>query len=215
MSVSREFNGSFICNISNYSFLFIFSMLSSFQDQEFYQINSHNAPLEIGEYENCSFTSCDFAEANFVKFKFVSCTFQECNVSMAKLVGTSLNDVQFVDCKMLGLRFEDCNPFGLAFSFDNCQLNHSSFFQLRMTKTNFINCQLIEVDFTESDLTASSFQSCDLSGSIFDRTNLEKADLCTSHGFVIDPENNRLKKAKFSVGGLSGLLTKYDLQLSK
>ena len=52
---------------------------------------------------------------------------------------------------------------------------------------------------------------CELAGATFDRTNLEKADLRTAYHFIIDPDNNRIKKAKFSESALSGLLTKYDL----
>ena len=36
---------------------------------------------------------------------------------------------------MLGLQFETCNDFGLAFFFENCQVNHSTFFQMNIKKT--------------------------------------------------------------------------------
>ena len=70
-----------------------------------------------------------------------------------------------------------------------------------------------EVDFTESDLTEALFDGCDLNGAIFQRTNLEKANLETASNFNIDPENNRIKKAKFSADGLYGLLHKYDIDI--
>ena len=80
-----------------------------------------------------------------------------------------------------------------------------------MKKTNFINCSLKEVDFSEVDLTLSVFQYCDLSNSTFNQTNLNKADFRTSVNYVIDPDNNRIKKAKFSLQGLPGLLAQYDI----
>jgi uncharacterized protein YjbI with pentapeptide repeats len=72
---------------------------------------------------------------------------------------------------------------------------------------------LNEVDFTESDLTASIFDNCDLNLATFDNSILEKADLRTSYNYSIDPERNRIKKARFSVAGISGLLDKYDIQI--
>ena len=80
-----------------------------------------------------------------------------------------------------------------------------------MKNTQFIDCILKEANFTETDLTKSVFRICDLSNTIFDRTNLSNADLLTSYNFSIDPELNKLKKAKFSYQSLSGLLYKYDI----
>ena len=45
----------------------------------------------------------------------------------------------------------------------------------------------------------------------FDHTILKNADLSTSYNFIIDPDNNDINKAKFSVHGLAGLLAKYDI----
>ena len=116
---------------------------------------------------------------------------------------------------MLGLKFETCNDFGLAFSFENCNLNHSSFYQTKLKKTSFTNTQLQEVDFTECDLTSSVFSGSDFTKATFFNTILEKADFRTSFNFSIDPEINRIKKARFSVEGLAGLLDKYDIQIER
>jgi uncharacterized protein YjbI with pentapeptide repeats len=113
----------------------------------------------------------------------------------------------------LGLHFENCNEFGLAFKFENCQLNHSSFFKTKIKKTIFSNTQLKEVDFTECDLTSSVFENCDLSDTTFDQTILEKVDFRTAFNYSIDPDINRIKKAKFSIQGISGLLNKYDIEI--
>ncbi|WP_431217529.1 hypothetical protein ACQ86N_21315 [Puia sp. P3] len=43
--------------------------------------------------------------------------FSNCNLSLAQLQKTTFRDIQFKDCKMLGLHFEDCNEFGLSVSF--------------------------------------------------------------------------------------------------
>jgi hypothetical protein len=43
--------------------------------------------------------------------------------------------------------------------------------------------------------------------------NLEKTDFRSSFNYSIDPEVNRIKKAKFDRAGLAGLLDKYDLEI--
>jgi uncharacterized protein YjbI with pentapeptide repeats len=114
---------------------------------------------------------------------------------------------------MLGLRFDTCNDFGLSFSFDSCQLNHSSFFKTKIKKTVFKNSQLQETDFAEADLTSAMFDNCNLERANFDQTILEKSDFRTSYNYSIDPERNRVKKAKFSILGIAGLLDKYDIDI--
>jgi fluoroquinolone resistance protein len=112
---------------------------------------------------------------------------------------------------MLGLHFMNCNPFLFTVDFDNCSLNVSSFYKMRLKKLRFKNSSLYDVDFTEADLTDAVFDNCDLAMATFDNTILEKADFLSAYNFSIDPEKNRMKKAKFPASGLAGLLDKYQL----
>lgn len=68
-----------------------------------------------------------------------------------------------------------------------------------------------EVNFQESDLTGSVFADCDLTRTFFNNTILNEVDFTSAYNFAIDPEKNKLKKAKFAVAGLQGLLEKYNL----
>jgi fluoroquinolone resistance protein len=172
-------------------------------------------PLEMGEYDTCLFRNCDFSNENLSECKFVDCQFVDCNLSMATVAKASFRDVVFKNCKMLGLKLDTCHAFGLAFSFEGCQLNHATFVGLRIIMTEFRNCQLVETDFTECDLSSAVFANCNLDGAIFDQTNVEKADFRSSFNYAIDPDLNRIKKAKFSLEGVSGLLSKYDIVIEK
>ncbi len=167
--------------------------------------------LKRGDYENCTFISCDFSGANMSEIKFLACVFESCNLSNAILAKTSFQDVIFTNCKMLGLHFENCSDFGLSFQFEGCILDHSCFYRKKIRGTIFRNTKLTEVDFTETDLAASVMEGCELAGATFDHTNLEKADLRSSVNYSINPETNRIRKAKFSRDGIPGLLDKYDI----
>jgi uncharacterized protein YjbI with pentapeptide repeats len=63
----------------------------------------------------------------------------------------------------------------------------------------------------KSDLTEALFDNCNLRLTVFSETIANKADFSTSYNYTIDPEKNKIKKAKFSLDGLVGLLAKYDI----
>ena len=182
-------------------------------DRHFEKLSFSVDPPERASYENCVFEDCDFSGGNLSLLSFEECEFRNCNLSLVKMGETALKNVQFSDCKILGVRFEHCNPFLLAFSFENCKLDLSSFYGLKIKKTTFENCSLQEVDLTDTDLESATFSNCDLLHARFDRTNLEKADLRSAFNYSIDPENNKLRKAKFSLAGVKGLLHKYDISI--
>jgi fluoroquinolone resistance protein len=185
------------------------------KDKLFEMTNFNENPLIKGEYEDCRFINCDFSGTSLSGSKFFDCIFIECNLSLTNLSGTALSNIQFKECKMLGIHFDLCTDFGLTFRFENCSLNHSSFYGKKIRKTIFINCQLVENDFTDADLTSSIFENCNLLRSSFQNTILERADLRTSFHYSIDPEANRIKKAKFSLSSVAGLLYKYDIEIDR
>ena len=59
------------------------------------------------------------------------------------------------------------------------------------------------------------FDECDFLHAHFEKTILEKADLRTSLHYSIHPALNRIKKAKFSLSAISGLLDQYDIEIDR
>lgn len=49
--------------------------------------------------------------------------------------------------------------------------------------------------------------------SVFSRTILKEADFLTASNYIIDPELNNIRKAKFSLSSVAGLLNKYDIKI--
>lgn len=181
------------------------------EDKHFQGDNFSEKRLETGEYENCQFSNCSFLNSDLSGIIFSDCTFSDCDMSMAKLNGTAFREVVFRNCKMLGLRFDACNTFSLSFGFDACLLNFASFFKLSLRGTRFNNCKLEDVEWIETDLSQAVFKQCDFRNAIFEKTILQGADLRSSFNFSIDPENNLVSKAKFSLTNVVGLLDKYKL----
>ena len=184
-----------------------------FEDKIFDKINYTQQPFPKGEYENCTFSTCYFSNADLSNVKFITCKFEHCNLSMALLGNTAFKEVTFSNSKMLGLRFDHCSTMAFEISVENCTLNHSSFFKMKLKNTVFKSSNLEEADFTECDLTSAMFDNCNLLKAIFNKTILEKTNFTTSYNYSLDPEMNRIKKAKFSLNGVAGLLTKYNIEI--
>ena len=181
---------------------------TTFEKQDF-----ASTPLKIADYECCNFINCNFEKANISGINFAECEFKGCNLSLSNITKVSFKDVTFKNCKMFGLRFDSCNDILFSVGFDTCTLNFSSFYKLKLKSTRFVNSNLQEVDFTEANLSTVKFDNCNLQGAIFENTNLEKTDFRTASNYSLDPELNTIKKAKFSLQGLTGLLNKYDLEI--
>lgn len=167
--------------------------------------------LALAEYELCTFEAVDFTQQNLNGFSFIDCTFINCNLDMVAVGNTSFKKVDFIDCKLLGIRFDTSNPFLFEVTYENCYLNLASFYKMKIRKAIFKNCSLVETDFTQAHLAEADFSDSDLRRAIFQQTNLEKANFNSAKDYNIDPESNNIKKAKFSVPGVFGLLEKYNI----
>jgi uncharacterized protein YjbI with pentapeptide repeats len=182
-------------------------------DRLFENVDFSEQSLQIGEYEVCTFVNCNFMGVDMCGIQLTECVFFGCDLSNAQIATTAFRDACFKDCKMVGMQFKLHTDFLFSVSFEGCNLHLSSFYRMSLKKMKFKNCILREVDFTSADLTESSFDGCDLLGAVFSDSNLEKVDFRKSNFYSIDLEQNRVKKAKFSLHGLPGLLGKYNIEI--
>lgn len=179
----------------------------------FENIDYSEKKLSSREFVNCEFKNCNFTKSDLSNNDFENCTFKHCNFSLTILRNTGLRTIKFIGCKLLGIDFGISNSFSFSVAFQDSTLDYSSFFRCKMKKTNFTDCSLRQVDFGETDLSMAVFKNCDLTSASFVRTNLEKTDFRTARNYSLDPEQNKVKGAKFSHLGLSGLLYKYNLDI--
>ncbi len=182
-------------------------------DKTFSGIDYSGKKISYREFNNCEFVNCNFQKCDLTSNDFIDCTFTGCNLSLSLVDNSGFKTVRFIDCKLMGITFNTSSEFLFAVYFQNCQLDYSSFYQKKMKKTKFINCMLKEVDFGETDLTEAVFTNCDLLSASFIRTILDKADFRTAINYAFDPEINKIKKAKFSLPAVTGLLSKYNIEI--
>ncbi|MFD2569483.1 pentapeptide repeat-containing protein [Spirosoma soli] len=163
------------------------------------------------EFEQCTFKKLDLSRAVLAKANLINCRFEDSKLTQVDLTQAKLNDVKFINCQLPQVDFSVCNSFGFGVAFDGCQLDYAVFLNLKLKKTSFIDCSMKEVHFVACDLTGSGFKNCNLELAKFDNNNLSQVDFSTSYHVSLDPAENKVKKARFSVHNLPGLLTKYDL----
>ncbi|MBX0333154.1 pentapeptide repeat-containing protein [Pontibacter sp. HSC-14F20] len=183
------------------------------QDKTFEKITYPNKAVRGREFEDCVFKNCDFSSADFSNNRFTDCEFIGCNLALLRLSNSTLNGVTFKECKLTGINFSECEEFLFTVGFESCLMDYTSFLKRKMPKALFIDCSLKNAVFEFTTLTKARFENTDLAGAVFERTNLSEADLSTAYNFIIDPELNNIKKAKFSENGLAGLLNRYDIRV--
>lgn len=169
--------------------------------------------LPEADFEGCRFLHCNFSGADLSGINFTECEFDNCNLSTAKIIQTTFNDVIFKQSKLLGLHFETASQYLFTVKFEHSTLDLCSFYQCKMKKTVFSHCSLQECDFTETLLTEAVFEGANLRDAKFENTILEKADLRKAVNYTIDPDNNKVKGARFSAAGALALLDKYQLRI--
>lgn len=169
--------------------------------------------LDNSTFTHCTFNHCNFSECFLRNSKFCFCTFVDCNLSLIKIEGTRLQEVQFQECKIVGVEFFKCEKLFFSVCFKNCLLHYCNFSDLPMKNGRFHGSKLKENHFTNTCLIGADFSGVDLTGTIFHNCDLSKADFSTAVHYNIDPQTNKIKHAKFSLPEAIGLLRAFDVTI--
>lgn len=165
-------------------------------------------------FDGCIFRNCDFSSSQLDGIKFLNCSFTACLFTLTSFAGTLLDDVVFSDCKMTGAAFGDrSGSHRLSASFAGCILDNALFCSVKAPKTAFRKCRMHETVVERCDFRESIFDACDMAGIAFTASDLAGTDFTTSYGWTIDPEDNKIRGARFSLPTLPGLLTKYRIKV--
>lgn len=182
-------------------------------DKKYVNITFKANDISFREFENCVFTNCDLTQCSFLAIMFIDCEFINCNFKEAEVNLVALRNVNFENCNLTKVNFAMIDQTIFAFTMNNCNLEFTQFYGLKLKKQIFSNCSLISADFMDCDLTMAMFDNCNLHRAVFTKANCERADFYTSYNYDIDPAHTKIKKAIFSRDGLAGLLTKHQLVL--
>ena len=174
---------------------------NKFYDQTFCEEDYAQQHISNKEFEGCHFQSCDFSDTTFLNCEFTQCTFTGCNLSLLNVTNSRFLEVEFVDCKVMGVDWIKANWRGVALGdplkFTRCMINSSSFNGLHLPKIVIEECRAHDVDFREANFSGANFCGTDLSNSLFHHTNLAGADLNGAENYDININNNIIENATF------------------
>ena len=188
-----------------------------YADQVFKDVDLERGRLVSSEFCDCMFVRCSFVESVFHDCRFVNCAFQQCDLSLIQVPGSTFSATRFEDSKVIGVNWTQVNwsatGLGNPLGFFKSAINHSTFIGLSLRGIPIRDCAAVDVDFREADLSQADFAGTDLSQSIFGHTNLTGADLSRARNYHIDPGQNVLRQARFSLPEAMSLLYSLDIVL--
>ena len=191
---------------------------SRHSDEVFRGVELEGSTLASCEFEGCRFVGCRLSESEIRACRFVDCAFVQCDLSLVRLPRSTFSACRFEDSKIMGVNWTEAQwpetrlwvPIGFA----RCVISHSTFMGLTLKEIRIVDCRADDVDFRESDLTKADFGGTDLSGSLFGNTNLTGADLSSARNYRIDPRENVITGAKFSLPEAISLLDGLGIDLT-
>lgn len=183
---------------------------TSFEDMNFKTLD--NISLEGREFVSCAFTGINFTELRLKKAKFIECSFKECNLSNVDLMACSFRDVDFDQCKLVGVNWSALSSI-FELRFHDCHMDYSVFQELKLPNTIFEKCLLRDADFHGSDLRKARFTESDLSSCFFSRCNLEGADFREAKNYSLNLNDNKVRKAKFSLPEAVELFRHFEIEV--
>jgi fluoroquinolone resistance protein len=192
---------------------------SHYSDQVFKEARLKQPQLTSSEFYDCTFVCCSFAESVFQTCRFVNCIFKQCDLSLIQLPSSVLSAIKMEESKIIGVDWTladwSSTRLGDPISFYKCDISHSTFIGLSLRGIQIKDCIASNVDFRETDLSQANFADTDLSESLFSHTDLTEADLSRSRNYHIDPGQNVLKRARFSLPEAMSLLYSLDIVLTE
>jgi len=184
------------------------------EDQVFEGMDYTKVSFAGHHFSSCTFKDCLFMESSFCNAQFVFCTFIRCNLSLVNTEGCRFQETTFEACKIVGAKFYLCEKRFFSIQAKHCVLKSCNFSDLKMKKVDFSESQFSDCDFKETDLTEGNFSGCMFEETLFHNCQLIRADFRNAQNYEIDPQTNKIAKAKFSLPEALSLLKGFDILIS-
>jgi fluoroquinolone resistance protein len=191
---------------------------SRHNDALFRGLDVADSELASIEFDDCRFVNCTLSRSVLRACRFAGCAFEQCDLGLVRLPRSTFAACRFEDSKAIGVNWTEAQwpetRLWVPLGFVRCVISHSTFMGLDLRETRIVDCTAEDVDFRETDLTEADLSGTDLSGSLFTRTNLSGADLRSARNYRIDPRENVIRGARFSLPEAISLLDGLGVDIS-
>lgn len=186
-------------------------------DRKFEKQSLAGERIVAAEFSETTFVQCGFSESTFEGCRFSDCVFDRCDLNLVQFPDCALAGVTFRDTGLMGVDWTRANwprlGGGVRINFVDCVISQSTFIGLNLRELQLVRCTATDVDFREADLSRASFANTDLAESIFQNTDLTGADFSRARNYRIDPAQNKISRAKFSLPEALSLLYSMDIEM--
>lgn len=152
---------------------------------------------------NSAFDCVSFASSRIGKFRLRDVRLIKCDFSNSILQDFEADRVEFIDCRLIGIRAAECRWQDVLF--ENCDLRYAQMNDGQIRRSEFRSCQMGEADLRATDLQGAMFTNVMLNNADLSRAKLRGADLrgAEIEGITVRPED--LRGAVVSVTQAIGL----------
>lgn len=172
-----------------------------------------SGPWTNHHFENCHFEGLTFGEMDWRNTRFENCTFERCNLVGVRWTGARLHGVDFKECTVDRLRWSTLSPQFLNLSLHECQATGGDWSDLDLKGCKLIDSNLSACDFSGADARNVDWSGSKLTEVIFHRSDLREGDFRTAIEWNIDPQENRVRDARFASNNLEGLVGRMGIRL--
>jgi uncharacterized protein YjbI with pentapeptide repeats len=133
-----------------------------------------NASPESILFENCILKRVSFTRGRLLNFTLKDVRLMECDFANAEASGLKITRVEFLNCRLTGLRAVQAECQHLLISEGDASFSQ---FRFGVFKTSEFNaCKFAEADFQSADLRGAILKGCDLTKVEMQGARLEGAD---------------------------------------
>ncbi|NLT69033.1 MAG: pentapeptide repeat-containing protein [Acidobacteria bacterium] len=140
---------------------------------------------------NSIFDNVSLANSRVGKLRLRDVRLIKCDLSNAILQGFEAARVEFVDCRMTGMRACECHWEDVLI--ENCDLRYAQLSDSRIRSSEFRSCNLSEADLRGVNFESAIFGNAILRQADLSRARLQGIDLSGAEieGFIVRPEDLR------------------------
>lgn len=179
--------------------------------------NKKITKLDNIQFNECIFINCSFENCECKNTQFHECTFEKSKLVRIGFVHSQMRNCSFHSCECIGLSFGNVVPHGsidtVIHECKNTYFKYCMFQVMKLVKFQGVTNVFEQCSFHQCDLRQANFKDCQLLNSDFQHSNLSKADFRESYGYIIDPKDNQLKGAMFSIPEVLHLLDSFGIKI--
>jgi uncharacterized protein YjbI with pentapeptide repeats len=140
---------------------------------ENFALNNNNSPKTF-VFESCILNRMSFARSKLTDLRLRDVRLVECDFANAEATGMKVTRVEFLNCRLTGLRAVEAECQDLLIA--DGDAGYAQFRFGTFTTSEFKNCNFGEADFCNSDLHGAILKDCELKNVDMTGARLEGAD---------------------------------------